>query len=94
MRARLEDLLATKGIPTTWGAEPYRHRLIDQDATVIRKLRESGAVLVAKLSMVEIAGGMGYRQPNASLTGPGLNPWDVERWSGGSSSALNAKPST
>lgn len=81
-----KDLLATKGIPTTWGAEPYRNRVIDADATVIRRLREAGAVLVAKLSMVEIAGGMGYRQPNASLTGPGRNPWDVERWSGGSSS--------
>ena len=81
-----KDLLATKGIPTSWGAEPYRRRLIDHDATVVRKLREAGAVLIAKLSMVEIAGGMGYRQPNASLTGPGLNPWDVERWSGGSSS--------
>jgi aspartyl-tRNA(Asn)/glutamyl-tRNA(Gln) amidotransferase subunit A len=36
--------------------------------------------------MVELAGGMGYRQPNASLTGPGLNPWNAETWSGGSSS--------
>ena len=81
-----KDLLATRGIPTSWGAAPYKSRVIDQDATVVRKLREAGAVLVAKLSMVEIAGGMGYRQANASLTGPGLNPWDVERWSGGSSS--------
>src|SRR5690606_24849533 len=39
-----------------------------------------------KLAMVELAGGMGYRQPNASLTGPGLNPWNREKWSGGSSS--------
>lgn len=81
-----KDLLATKGIPTSWGAAPYKSRVIDQDATVIRRLREAGAVLAAKLSMVEIAGGMGYRQPNASLTGPGLNPWDTSRWSGGSSS--------
>jgi len=81
-----KDLLATKGIPTSWGAAPYRSRIIDADATVIRKLRDAGAVLAAKLSMVEIAGGMGYRQANASLTGPGLNPWDPERWSGGSSS--------
>src|SRR5262249_38092537 len=57
-----KDLLATKGIPTTWGAEPYRERIIDLDATVITKLREAGAVLAAKLSMVELAGGMGYRQ--------------------------------
>ncbi len=81
-----KDLLATKGIPTTWGCAPYKDRVIDQDASVVVKLREAGAVLCAKLSMVEIAGGMGYRQPNASLTGPGLNPWDTSRWSGGSSS--------
>lgn len=82
----VKDLLATKGIPTSWGAAPYRKRIIDRDATVVRKLREAGAVLAGKLSMVELAGGMGYHQANASLTGPGLNPWDVERWSGGSSS--------
>ncbi len=81
-----KDLLATKGIPTSWGAEPFRGRVIDRDATVIARLREAGAVLIGKLSMVELAGGMGYRQPNASLTGPGLNPWDTSRWSGGSSS--------
>lgn len=81
-----KDLLATKGIPTTWGCAPYKDRVFDFDATVITRLREAGAVLCAKLSMVEIAGGMGYRQPNASLTGPGLNPWNVSKWSGGSSS--------
>ncbi len=81
-----KDLLATRGIPTTWGAEPFRNRVIDQDATVITRLRDAGAVLAAKLSMVELAGGMGYRQPNASLTGPGLNPWNPGKWSGGSSS--------
>src|SRR3712207_6982133 len=48
------------------------------------------SVLVAKLSMVELAGGMGYRQANASLTGPGRNPWKPSRWSGGSSSGAGA----
>jgi aspartyl-tRNA(Asn)/glutamyl-tRNA(Gln) amidotransferase subunit A len=81
-----KDLLATRGIPTTWGCEPYRSRVIDHDATVVTRLREAGAVLVAKLSMVELAGGMGYRQANASLTGPGRNPWKTSQWSGGSSS--------
>jgi len=81
-----KDLLAVRGAPTTWGAPPFRDRVLDLDATVIRKLREAGAVLIAKLAMVEIAGGLGYRQANASLTGPGLNPWDVTTWSGGSSS--------
>lgn len=81
-----KDLLATRGYPTTWGAAPFRNRVIDTDATVIRRLREAGAVLVAKLSMVELAGGLGYQQANAAFNGPGLNPWDVTRWSGGSSS--------
>ena len=81
-----KDLLATKGIPTTWGCAPFKDRIIDRDATVIQKLRAAGAVLAAKLSMVELAGGMGYRQANASLTGPGRNPWTPSRWSGGSSS--------
>jgi len=81
-----KDLLATHGIPTTWGAAPFRNRVIDEDATVVRKLREAGAVLVAKLAMVEIAGGMGYKQANAAFTGPGLNPWERKSWSGGSSS--------
>ena len=58
----------------------------DFDATVIRKLEEAGAVLCAKLAMVELAGGMGYRQPHASFTGPGINPWHPDAWSGGSSS--------
>jgi len=82
-----KDLLATSGgIPTTWGAAPFRERCFDHDATVIRKLEAAGAVLCAKLAMVELAGGMGYRQPNASFTGPGINPWNAEAWSGGSSS--------
>jgi aspartyl-tRNA(Asn)/glutamyl-tRNA(Gln) amidotransferase subunit A len=82
-----KDLLATSGgIPTTWGAAPLREQRFDFEATVIRKLEEAGAVLCAKLAMVELAGGMGYRQPNASFTGPGINPWNPEAWSGGSSS--------
>lgn len=81
-----KDLLSTKGILTTWGAAPYKDRVPEEDATVIVRLREAGAVLAAKLAMVELAGGFGYRQANASFTGPGLNPWDVKTWAGGSSS--------
>jgi aspartyl-tRNA(Asn)/glutamyl-tRNA(Gln) amidotransferase subunit A len=81
-----KDLLATKGIPTSWGAAPFSDRIIDTDSTVVARLREAGAVLIGKLAMVEIAGGLGYRQANASFTGPGLNPWDTSRWAGGSSS--------
>ena len=85
-----KDLLAANGAPTTWGAPPYRDQLIDEDATVIAKLHRAGAVLVAKLAMVELAGGGGYRYPSASLQGPGRNPWNTERWSGGSSSGSGA----
>lgn len=82
----VKDLLATKGAPTTWGAQPYRNQMLDADATVVRRLRKAGAVLCAKLAMVELAGGMGYNQAFASFTGPGKSPWDTSRWSGGSSS--------
>ena len=85
-----KDLLAAKGAPTTWGAPPYRDQRFDEDATVITKLRRAGAVLAVKLAMVELAGGGGYRYPNASLQGPGRNPWNTERWSGGSSSGSGA----
>ena len=81
-----KDLLAAAGAPTTWGAAPLRGQTFDTDATVIQRLEAAGAVLVAKLAMVELAGGMGYRQPNASFTGPGKSPWGPDAWSGGSSS--------
>src|SRR5262245_35202745 len=68
------------------GAPRPIEQRFDFDATVIRKLEASGAVLCAKLAMIELAGGMGYRQPNASFTGPCINPWAADAWSGGSSS--------
>ncbi len=82
----VKDLLATRGIPTTWGAEPYRDQVFDYDATVVKKLYDAGAILVAKLAMVELAGGMGYDDADASFTGPGRTPWNLNYWSGGSSS--------
>jgi aspartyl-tRNA(Asn)/glutamyl-tRNA(Gln) amidotransferase subunit A len=81
-----KDLLAVKGKVTAWGAKPYATQVFDEDAQVIELLDKAGAVLIGKLSMVELAGGGGYRFPSASITGPGLNPWDRTRWSGGSSS--------
>ena len=86
----VKDLLATKGVPTTWGAAPYRDQVFDYDATAVTRLREAGAILVAKLAMVELAGGMGYNHANASFTGPGLTPWNTKFWSGGSSSGPGA----
>ena len=81
-----KDLLAFAGYPTTWGAKPYATQVFDESATVIDKLDKTGAVLIGKLAMVELAGGPSYGMASASLFGPGLNPWDVTRWSGGSSS--------
>ncbi len=85
-----KDLLATRNARTTWGATPYKDQQFDEDATVIRKLREAGAILVAKLAMVELAGGMGYNEAHASLTGACKTPWNEEFWSGGSSSGPGA----
>jgi aspartyl-tRNA(Asn)/glutamyl-tRNA(Gln) amidotransferase subunit A len=85
-----KDLLAARGAPTTWGAPPYREQVIERDATAVAKLRQSGATLAAKLAMVELAGGGGYRYPSASLQGPGRNPWNTDHWSGGSSSGSGA----
>lgn len=74
-----KDLFNTKGILTTWGAEPYQKNVPDYDATVITKLREAGAVLVAKLSMGALAqGGLWFN-------GMTKNPWNIEQTSSGSS---------
>jgi aspartyl-tRNA(Asn)/glutamyl-tRNA(Gln) amidotransferase subunit A len=85
-----KDLLAVNGLPTTWGAKPYASQVFNYDALVVEKLKKTGAILIGKLAMVELAGGGGYRFANASMTGPGLNPWDRSRWSGGSSSGSAA----
>lgn len=86
----VKDLLAAVGAPTTWGAAPYRHQVFDYDGTVVKKLNAAGAVLCAKLAMVELAGGFGYNDADASFTGPGRTPWNRNFWSGGSSSGPGA----
>jgi aspartyl-tRNA(Asn)/glutamyl-tRNA(Gln) amidotransferase subunit A len=86
----VKDLMAAHGYPTTWGAAPYRTQTFKDDAEVVRRLKEAGAILVAKLAMVELAGGMGYDRADASFSGPGLNPWNAKYWSGGSSSGPGA----
>ncbi len=82
----VKDLVAVAKHPTTWGAKPFAAQVFDEDAAVVKRIVKAGGVLIGKLSMVELAGGGGYRFPAASLQGPGLNPWDRSRWSGGSSS--------
>ncbi len=85
-----KDLLDTAGIPTAWGTRFLRDRVPAEDATVVRLLREAGAVLLGKAAMVEFAGCLGYRYGDASASGPGRNPWDPSRWTGGSSSGSGA----
>lgn len=85
-----KDLLATAGIRTTWGASPYADRVFDYDAEVIRRMREAGAVLLGKCAMIELAGGLGYDIPGASITGAARNPWNTDRWTCGSSSGPGA----
>jgi aspartyl-tRNA(Asn)/glutamyl-tRNA(Gln) amidotransferase subunit A len=85
-----KDLLAAAGYPTTWGAKPYEKQMFEQDATVIRRLREAGAILIGKAAMIELAGGMFYRYGTASLTGGAKNPWNTSCWTCGSSSGSGA----
>jgi aspartyl-tRNA(Asn)/glutamyl-tRNA(Gln) amidotransferase subunit A len=85
-----KDLLSVAKYPTTWGAKPYQDQVFDYDATAVKRLKGKGGLCVAKLSMVELAGGGGYGSASASLQGPGLNPWNKEYWSGGSSSGSGA----
>lgn len=83
----VKDLLATKKYPTTWGAEPYQNQIIDEDATVIKKLHDAGAILVAKLSMGALAWG------DVWFGGTTRNPWDTTKGSSGSSAGSAASVS-
>ena len=74
-----KDLLAKRGYKTTWGSVPYKEQMIDADATVIQKLEAAGAVLVAKLTMGELAWG------DVWFGGKTRNPWNLEQGSSGSS---------
>ena len=75
----VKDLLATKDYKTTWGAMPYKDQMIYEDATIITKLEEAGAVLVAKLTMGALAWG------DVWFGGKTRNPWDTANGSSGSS---------
>ncbi|MGH9467817.1 MAG: amidase, partial [Terriglobales bacterium] len=74
-----KDLLAVKGYPTTWGAQPYEHRMLDEDATVVKRLDAAGAVLIAKLSLGALA------QDDVWFGGQTRNPWKPSEGSSGSS---------
>ncbi|GAA4312899.1 amidase [Nibribacter koreensis] len=75
----VKDLLSTKGYKTTWGSVPYKDQVLEEDATVVTKLREAGAVLVAKMTLGELAMG------DVWYGGKTRTPWDVTRGSSGSS---------
>jgi Asp-tRNA(Asn)/Glu-tRNA(Gln) amidotransferase A subunit family amidase len=75
----VKDLLATKDYKTTWGAMPFKDQMIDEDATVIKKLEEAGAVLCAKLTCGALAMG------DVWFGGMTRNPWDTTKGSSGSS---------
>jgi len=74
-----KDLLAVKGYKTTWGAEPYKDQVIDEDAVVIEKLEEAGAVLIAKLTLGALAWG------DVWFADTTRNPWNLKQGSSGSS---------
>jgi len=75
----VKDLAATRGVPTTWGAAPFKDRVIEDDATVVSRLQEAGAVLVAKLATGELA------LDDVWFGGQTKNPWDLSMGSQGSS---------
>lgn len=75
----LKDLFAVKGSKTTWGAAPYKDQVIDEDAYVYNKLREAGAVLVAKFTLGSLAMGDYW------FGGRTKNPWNLKTGSSGSS---------
>jgi Asp-tRNA(Asn)/Glu-tRNA(Gln) amidotransferase A subunit family amidase len=74
-----KDLLAAKGYRTTWGAMPYKDQVIDEDATVVKRLDAAGAVLVAKLTLGALAEG------DVWFGGITRNPWNPDQGSSGSS---------
>jgi Asp-tRNA(Asn)/Glu-tRNA(Gln) amidotransferase A subunit family amidase len=80
----VKDLLDTAGIPTTYGAEPFRNRVPAADAAVVRRLNEAGAVLVAKLSLGALA------LNDIWFGGQTMNPWLLEEGASGSSAGPGA----
>ncbi|HSL81799.1 MAG TPA: amidase, partial [Thermoanaerobaculia bacterium] len=79
-----KDLIAVAGYPTTWGAMPFRDQVLPEDATVVRRLDEAGAVLVAKLTVGALAWG------DVWFGGQTRNPWNPEQGSSGSSAGSAA----
>lgn len=79
-----KDLLAVRGAPTTWGAAPFREQRFEIDATVVQRLDDAGAVLIAKLTLGELA------QGDRWYGGMTRNPWKLDQGSSGSSAGSAA----
>jgi Asp-tRNA(Asn)/Glu-tRNA(Gln) amidotransferase A subunit family amidase len=79
-----KDLLAARGYRTTWGSVPFKEQVIDMDATVVERLEKAGAVLIAKLTLGELAWG------DVWFGGMTRNPWNLEQGSSGSSAGSAA----
>lgn len=82
----VKDLYAVKGYPTRWGSPGHADQQFDYNAAAVQRLFDLGGVLLAKLAMIELAGGGNYNSPSASADGACLSAWDKTRWAGGSSS--------
>ena len=80
----VKDLLATRQYATTWGAAPYKDRILDYDATIVERLEAAGAVLMAKLSTGELASG------DIWFGGQTMNPWNPQEGTRGSSAGPGA----
>ena len=75
----VKDLFSTKGVRTTWGSEEFENRIIDEDAEIVVRLRDAGAVLIAKLASGRYASGDQWYRGRTN------NPWDIRRGASGSS---------
>jgi Asp-tRNA(Asn)/Glu-tRNA(Gln) amidotransferase A subunit family amidase len=83
----VKDLMAVEGYPTTWGAEPFKDQMINYTATVVKKLEDQGAVLIAKLVSGSLARG------DVWFGGKTKNPWDLTQGATGSSAGSGSATS-
>jgi Asp-tRNA(Asn)/Glu-tRNA(Gln) amidotransferase A subunit family amidase len=83
----VKDLVSVRGYPTTWGAMPYKDQTLDHTATIVKKLEEAGAILIAKLTSGALARG------DVWWGGQTMNPWDTLQGASGSSAGSGSATS-
>ena len=86
----MKDVFAARGGPTSFGSPALRDRVIDDDAYVVQALANAGGALAAKLALTELVTFAAAELPDDAIDGAARNPWDVRRWTGGSSSGAAA----